>query len=363
MRATGGIPSLERALGNEESSSIEAWRDSPDDIAWTRDTPEKVLRHIDRFHAIPDAPEWADSWAEWLYFNGRSDDARFYVTFLVGPRAPDGRRAAGVRFQLDRDGTIETFSASAQLSDDDVQRAPDLTIGRNSVRLDGMTYRIHLDLDDARGRRVVGDVALLASAGRLVPPFEIAGARGWRTGYVVPVMSGRLQGAIAVDGTRVSLEGGTGYHDHNWGFWRDVSWQWGQVQHEDLSFLFGRVFPPRAAADPDRLPALVGALGPDGPLGFATTVVINEENDEAGRPRHLTVTARGDALDLVLRFAVDSTTTTRISQGPLANGVDFLQLRGQYTVIGLVGSREISFSAPGTAETFRGARAAATSSR
>ena len=49
-----------------------------------------------------------------------------------------------------------------------------------------------------------------------------------------------------------SLAGGTGYHDHNWGFWQGVSWQWGQVQHGDLSLLYGRVFPPREAADPER---------------------------------------------------------------------------------------------------------------
>ena len=138
-----------------------------------------------------------------------------------------------------------------------------------------------------------------------------------------------------------------------------MSWQWGQVQHEDLSFIFGRVFPPRDAADPDRLPGLVGALGPDGPLGFATDVRISEEDDGRGQPKIVTVTARGDGFDLVLRFAVASLNTTRMAEGPLASGVDFLQLRGQYTVTGSVGTREISFTAPGTAETFRGVRAAA----
>ena len=39
-----------------------------------------------------------------------------------------------------------------------------------------------------------------------------------------------------------------------------------------------------------------------------------------------------------------------------AGGVDFLQLRGNYTVRGRAGGREVSFSAPGSAETFRGAR-------
>ena len=61
------------------------WRDTPDDVAWTQTTPEAVLRQIDRFHDVPNAPMWQDSWAEWLYFNGRAGDARFYLTFMVGP--------------------------------------------------------------------------------------------------------------------------------------------------------------------------------------------------------------------------------------------------------------------------------------
>ncbi len=83
-----------------------------------------------------------------------------------------------------------------------------------------------------------------------MPPLEIAGAGGWRTGYVVPVMSGRLDGSLTSAAARCRSIDGTGYHDHNWGFWQGVSWQWGQVQQGDLSFLYGRVFPPPDAADP-----------------------------------------------------------------------------------------------------------------
>jgi hypothetical protein len=356
VRARGGIPSLERALGDEETAGAAAWRDTPDDVAWTQDTPEKVLRHVDRFHPIPDAPQWAESWAEWLYFNGRADGARFYLTFLVGPARPDGRRGAGVRLQLDRDGRVENFSGSAAITAEEALRAPDLTIGASSVRLDGLTYRIHLDLRGERGGRLTGEVSIEASPGRLVPPLEITGARGWRTGYVVPVMSGRLDGELNVAGERVSFAGGTGYHDHNWGFWQGVSWQWGQVQHEDVSFIYGRVFPPRDAADPERMPGFVGALGPDGPLGYATNVTIAETNDVAGRPQRIDVRALGTALDVHLQFDVTSAITTRTTQGVLNTGLNFLQMRGAYTVSGRAGDRELRFTAPGSAETFRDAR-------
>jgi hypothetical protein len=318
-----------------------------------------VLRYIDRFHTVPDAPRWGTSWAEWLYFNGRASDARFYLTFLVGPPLEDGRRNAGVRLQLDRGGRVETFTARTPIADADAQAAPDLTIGENTVRLEGLTYRVHLDLRDQSGLPLRGDLTIEASPGRLVPPLEITGALGWRSGYVVPVMSGRLGGALDVGDQRVSFEGGTGYHDHNWGFWQGVSWQWGQVQQDDLSLLYGRVFPPREAADPDRVPGFVGVLGPDGLLGYATDVTIIETNDASGEPRAISVRASGANIDVRLRFDVRSSVTTRAEgSGPLGSGLDFLQLRGNYTVAGRAGGRTLQFTAPGSAETFRGSSGA-----
>jgi hypothetical protein len=75
--AHGGIPSIEKAMGDPEVASSPQWQDTPEDVAWTQTSPEDVLRQIDRFHEIPNAPMWEDSWAEWLYFNGRTRDARF----------------------------------------------------------------------------------------------------------------------------------------------------------------------------------------------------------------------------------------------------------------------------------------------
>jgi hypothetical protein len=352
VAARGGIPSLERALGDPETSRADGWTDSATDEAWTQQTPGSVLRVIDRFHPIPDAPAWSDSWAEWLYFNGRSHDARFYLTFLVGPRQNGAMRMAGVRLQLERNGVMETFLASAAMSDSDIARAPDLSIAGNSVRLDGLTYRLHLDLADAHGRRARGDLTLQASPGRLVPPLEMSGSRGWVTGYVVPVMSGALAGSIDVNGATVTLDG-TGYHDHNWGFWQAVTWQWGQVQHGDLSLLYGRVFPPAAAADRDRLPGFVGVLGPDGPLAYATNVHISETDDTGKTPQRITIDARGPSLDVRLEFDVASSVVTPMTQGALSSGMDFLQMRGQYRVSGRAGAKDLTFSSPGTAETFR----------
>jgi hypothetical protein len=102
-------------------------------------------------------------------------------------------------------------------------------------------------------------------------------------------------------------------------------------------------------------------------------VTITEENDEGGKPKTILVTGRSRVLDVHIRFDVGSMVTTRMSQGAVpngapssgavsagapssgavSNGLNFLQMRGQYTVTGTAGDRTLDFTAPGSAETFR----------
>jgi hypothetical protein len=362
IQVRGGIPSRERALGDAETSQVpSAWVDAPSDKSWTSPDASQVLRAMDAFHPIPDVPARAKSWAEWLYFNGRAHDTRFYLTFMAGPRFESGRRSLGVRLQLERNGALTSYAQSIEIDERALQSAPDLDVGLNSVRLDGLDYRIQLKLPaEAGGPGVTGTIVLRATPGRSLPPFVMRGASGWMSGYVVPVMEGALSGEIRIGAETLTLSGGTGYHDHNWGFWDGVRWQWGQVQGEGLSFVYGRVYPPADAADRDRLPGFIVALGPDGPVGFATDVTI-EETDRAtsDRPERIVVRGRSDSLQLTLDLTIDSMTATRMRQGFFGGGMQFLQMRARYRVSGRAGDREIDFAAPGSAETFRGEKTAA----
>ena len=371
VRARGGIPTLERAIADPETSSVQAWRDTPEDLAWARPDPADVLRAMDRFHPVPAVPERADSWAEWLYFNGRSGDTRFYLTFLVGPLVGPDRRMAGVRLQLERGGRSQSFSDGAEVSDTILlDGAPDMRIGASRVRLNGLRYEIELNLFreppegqpvDRRGHPdpepdVSGRLVLEAVPGLSVPPLQVRGARGWVTGYVVPVLSGALTGELRVEGDPLEIDG-SGYHDHNWGFWEGVTWQWGQVAHEDLSFVYGRIRPPLDAADPDRVPGLLVALGPDGPIGYTTEVTIEETEDpELGRPRSIRVRGSGNNLKLEMNLIVEDAIRNRMVGpfGPGGGGIDFWQLGATFDVNGHVDDKEIRFKTRGAAETFRG---------
>jgi hypothetical protein len=312
---------------------------------------------MDRFHRPPDVPEFSSSWAEWLYFNGRTADGRvrFYLTFMVGASTRPGFRAASVRLQLDRDGTISNYATRADVDEEVVLAgAPNLDIGGNQVRLDGLRYSIKLHLRGESDLSMLdSELTLDPDAGRSLPPGVIHGARGWLSGYVVPVLSGRLAGRVTIGRDTMSLDGASGYHDHNWGFWRDVRWQWGQVADGDLSLVYGRVFPPADVADPDRMPGFLGVLDRQGLIGVATNVAIVEQREDgsAGVPDAINVTARGNGIDLRLAFSVDRSIRTGLAMTGGAN--DFLQLGGTYRVDGRAGGRTINFSARGAAETFR----------
>jgi hypothetical protein len=228
--------------------------------------------------------------------------------------------------------------------------APDLEIAGSHVRLEGGRYTIALSLPGASGM-----LTLDAALGQSLPPATITGARGWVTGYTAPVLSGRINGTLTIAGERVAFEDAVGYHDHNWGFWKGVRWQWGQVADRDLSFVYGRIFPPPDVADPDRVPGFLGVLGAKGALGFSTSVSLEETGEEHGVPHQVTVRARGQALDLELVFTIDRTVRSPLSMTNASPGspMSFLQLGGEYRVTGTVGDRAVDFTARGAAETFR----------
>jgi hypothetical protein len=233
-----------------------------------------------------------------------------------------------------------------------VADAPDLDIAGNRVRLEGLRYRLELALPGATGTLVLD-----ATPGQSLPPATIHGARGWLTGYTAPVLSGKVRGTLQVGRDRLQLADAAGYHDHNWGFWRGVRWQWGQVAHDDLSILYGRVFPPADVADPDRIPGFLGVLSSNGVVGFSSAVSIGENigSPDDRQPERIKVHARSLTMELDLDFAIERSIRTSMSLMAPASGAPttFLQFGGEYRVTGHIGGRVLDFSARGAAETFR----------
>jgi len=369
VRARGGIPSLERSMDDAETAGVEGWVDAAGDETWAHASLEDVLHEMDRFHPIPDVPRWTGSWAEWLYFNGKAGHANFYLSMIAGPLLANGNREIGVRLQLEEAGRITNYGQAFEIDADELLRsAPNLTLGANRVRLDGFEYRVRLDLPaEAGGGRAVGDLVLHAAPGRFLAPIAMRGSGGWLSGYVVPVMSGSWAGSLEVQGRAIGFDGAAGYHDHNWGFWEGVTWQWGQVQGNGLSFVYGRVRPPADVANPDRVPAFLMALGPEGPIGYALDVMITEVERAAdlrlpasdvglqradSGPRQVVVSGKGDHFEVTIAIS-DIASTVRSRFERTNAGVDFLQMRGDAHVTGSIRGDPFEFRAPASAETFR----------
>ena len=110
--------------------------------------------------------------------------------------------------------------------------APDLDIGGNRVRLEGSTYRITLALPGVSGEVDARRGGAAVDAAGVDPRRQRLGVRLRRAGAV-----GHARAALRIGGEPLVFDHAAGYHDHNWGFWEGVRWQWGQVAHDDVSIV------------------------------------------------------------------------------------------------------------------------------
>jgi hypothetical protein len=234
--ATGEIPSRARAAGASPNLLQGRWMDSDADRQWTAPSQSALLREIDRFH-IP--PVRDSTWAEWHYFNVVLDERRWvYATLMVaGEVGVPGRWGGRILLTVrEPDGTHR--SLTRDLPGEQVRfdtASPDLRFGdRAYVRLEGDGYRVAAD---AGGVRV--DLRVTPAPRRYFPPTDLGGTE-LISGYVTPALYARADGTVCLPACQ-TVRGAQAYHDHNWGVWRDVSWEWGSASDERLSLLYGVV--------------------------------------------------------------------------------------------------------------------------
>jgi hypothetical protein len=107
-----------------------------------------------------------------------------------------------------------------------------------------------------------------------------------------------------------------------------------------------------------RLPGIVAVMGPKGPLAFARSARIEETSPSPDAPpATVRITAREAGLDLQMEARVEGVVRNRMGGGAGLGSLgarDFLQMRATYRVRGTIGGEAVDFTAPGSAETFRG---------
>ncbi len=234
--ATGEIPSRARAAGAAPALRAGRWEDGDADRRWAAPAAGELLREIDRFH-LP--PVRDSTWAEWHYFNVVLDDDRWvYVTLMVAGEVGVPGRWGGRILLTVRGADGGHRSLTRDLPGTEVRfdtTSPELRFGaRAFVRLVDSVYHVAAD---AEGMRV--ELRLTPSPRRYFPPTDLGGAE-LVSGYVAPALHATADGTVCLPRCE-RVEGRQAYHDHNWGVWRDVSWEWGSASDGGLSLLYGAV--------------------------------------------------------------------------------------------------------------------------
>jgi hypothetical protein len=330
---------------------------------------------MDHWHRPP--PGLADRrhWAEWYYFNlvDPASGRYAYLSFLVAGDPWSGRALGSLSVQLGAPGVPAVRYVYAVRADSSGLPLDDVGVrlGAATVVFEHGRYVLKASFRDVlSGTPVDVDLAVTPEPRAYYPPIAITGADGFESGYVVPAAIARGDGTITVAGRRTLLTAVPAYHDHNWGVWRSVHWEWGQTQSADrsIALVYGAIHAPDPARVGESGRRYVLVTARDGFLGFLEPRTIEYAGWHPGPsvggvrvrvPATIGLEAKAEDDSLSIVFKVGDVAATRpagdsreAESARLGGGRVFLQMRGTYQVRGHVGGRSIRFDAPGAAETF-----------
>jgi len=275
VHASGEIPSQTRAVGAAPEIMEGNWQDDEGDRRWVAPTPAELRHDIDHFHLPGDSVENRETWAEWHYFNvlagggkreavsGRREaggGTRWaFISFIVGGDVTGNRWGGRVGITLREEGGA-TRRFGATLDRSGVRFS---TTDANLVFGDSHVTVLPNGDYDVRARAQGIDITLVVHpAPQAYFPGVAMGTGGFVSGYTVPALRASATGTLCVDGQCEELDDAQSYHDHNWGVWRGVTWDWGASRAGQYTFLYGRVYPPDSAASiPPVLVYLIDSLG------------------------------------------------------------------------------------------------------
>jgi hypothetical protein len=365
VRAGGEIPSRAAALGSGLDVVLGRWGDSRADSAYFAPTPQQLYDQLDRFH-LPARPD--SSWGEWHYFNVVvSPDEWWYITYLIGglvgspnSGSAEGRWGGQLLVTHRRsDGKYEQFLSEAGPSGIRFDTTgADLSIGASSVRQRAGRYRLQGSAKGAAGPVRI-DLELVPAAHRYFPPVELRDD-DFLSGYVVPGLVARASGQICVAGCCRRFRDASAYHDHNWGVWRNVTWEWGAAQGRRLAILYGGVYgperesPSRASIRSPFFLTAVDSLGVKQVLRFDRIEYQGSRPAKGpGRlaaPQRFELEARRESDTLRLEVEVEDALGTELETGGFRRG--FLQMRGRFTLTARLLGEAIADSGKGFFETY-----------
>jgi hypothetical protein len=340
VRAGGEIPSRAAKLGAGLDVLEGSWADSPADSGYVAPTPQQLYDELDRFHL----PRTRDStWGEWHYFNLVTGPGEWwYITYLVGGEVNLDDRGGrwGGRMLVTHhrpDGRHDRYTAEVPAGEValDTARA-DLAIGESWVRQRDGEYRLRAVARGDRGRARL-ELVVRPKPNRYFPPVELREG-DFLSGYVVPALAATASGRACVAAGCTEVREAVAYHDHNWGVWRGVTWEWGAAQGGWLTLLYGGVYGPRDAATSPFFLTLVDSLGVRRVLRFGRIDYRGSRTADglpgARAPERFTLLGTWEADTVRLSVQVDHALASEVAAS--THRRTFLQMRGRFQLSGRV---------------------------
>lgn len=348
VRAGGEIPSQAQAAGATLQVIAGTWRDDRRDSLWRAPDAAELYDEIDHFHR----PAGHDSsWAEWHYFNFVvSEQEWWYITLLVGGDVRgDGWGGQVLVTHRTPAGAYQRYvtNVGPEMIRLDTTRA-DLTLGSSSVIQRDGRYRLSGSAGGA-----TFDVTLIPSPHGYFPAVDLGPGQA-ASGYVVPALVGTASGRFCIGSECRTVRDIPAYHDHNWGTWRAVTWEWGSGRGTSHALLYGGVIATHSGGVVPFFLGLEDSLGLQQIYRFNAVRRIGERSVPGmpgiAAPESLRVTAArlGDTLDVRVRVT-DVTSSRSMAAGP---GRVFLQMRGTWRATGTAAGQAVADSGTGFFETW-----------
>jgi hypothetical protein len=388
VHAIGEIPSATSAVGAAPEVVQGQWSSDQGDTRWTNPTLAELRHAIDHFHVPGDTVDNRETWAEWHYFNVLSQGGKrwAFISFIVGGDVTSERWGGKIGITLrEQGGATRRFGATfdrsrVRFSTTDAN----LVFGDSRVTvLENGDYDVRASATEqagaeSRSQNSAGNVGRSIQVALTIHPAPYAyfpgvsmTAGGFVSGYTVPALRASASGTLCVDGECETLVDAQSYHDHNWGVWRGVTWDWGASRAGQYTFLYGRVYSPDTSASvPPLLVYLVDSLGFR--AVFRPKLISYEDSRTIrvnGAPLRVPSRAsfgniRGDdtlRVDIVVDDAIATDTRPRRTTGeergdPLASAKAhpyFIQMKGTARISGRIDGQPLAGIGTGFFETYR----------
>jgi hypothetical protein len=364
VKASGEIPSRTKLVRGSPSLVSGIWTDDDDDRRWMNPTLAELRHDIDHFH-IPDSGVTdRDTWAEWHYFNVLSSDRKrwAFISFIVAGDVKGEKWGGSVTITLREEGSrSRRFENLVPRTDVEFSTtSANLQLGTSSVTvMPNGDYRVIAKAGGAEGAVAI-DLTVHPS-GRAYFPGASIGTDNLVSGYTVPALRASATGTICVAMSCERYDNAQSYHDHNWGVWRGVTWDWGASRAGVYTILYGRVITPDAKREQPLFVYLVDSLGFKALMRPATITYDDGRMATIGG-RDIRVPSRAVFADvrgadtLRVELYIEDAIATDMRQSvanPSFGGAHFIQMKGTASISGRLGGDVISGKGTGFFETYR----------